>query len=93
MVWAAEATVLDPMRRHRVLATHSRPQTPQRQPLQLRLPRRCLPKTHKRDGPPVRFHCQRCCHVLVVVAAVAGAEVQPAGAARLAEREADRAGR
>lgn len=93
MVWAAEATVLDPMRRHRLLATHSRTQTPQRQPSQLRLPRHCLPKTHRRDDPPVRFHCRRCCHVLAVAAVAGAEEVQPAGAARLAEREADRAAR
>lgn len=91
MVWAAEGPVRDPMRHHRLPTTHSLPQMPQRQRSQPRLPRHCSPMTHNRDDPPVRFHYRRYCHV---VAGVAGAEeVQPAGAARLAEREADRAGR
>lgn len=94
MVWAAaQATVLDLMRRHRLLTVSDRTQTPQRQPSQPRLLRRCLLKTHKRDGPPARFPFRRCCHVVAVVAEAGAEEVPPAGAALLAEPEADRAGR
>jgi hypothetical protein len=92
MVWA-QATVLDPMRLHRHMTAYGRTQTPQRQPSQPRLPRRCSLKTHNRDGPPARFPFRRCCHVVVVAADLVAEEVLPAEAALLAAPEADRAGR